>query len=128
MIYLACPFWHGDPVMRHRRVLKSAKAAAWIAAQNLFVFSPLLHSERIAAEGVTGEDYWREHGIAMVMRCESVAVLTIPGWQESMGVQAEIDAARESGLSVRYIEETRTSFVWEDKRGLSDVRGRKAGH
>ena len=40
----------------------------------------------------------------MVNKCDVLAVLTLPGWRESIGVTYEINLALELGKTVKYIK------------------------
>jgi hypothetical protein len=40
----------------------------------------------------------------MLRRCDALAVLRLPGWEQSVGVQAELALARELGLRAVVVE------------------------
>jgi len=48
--------------------------------------------------------FWREYDRAFLEMCSEVWVLTLDGWRESHGVQAEIELARELGKPVVLVE------------------------
>jgi len=70
------------------------------------VFSPISHTHPIALAGDLPKDweFWQAYDRAMLRACGKLAVLMQDGWQESVGVQAEIAIARELGLPVEFIE------------------------
>ena len=70
------------------------------------VFSPISHTHPIALAGdlPKGGEFWQAYDRAMLRACGKLAVLMQEGWQESVGVQAEIAIAREMGLPVEFIE------------------------
>jgi len=107
MIYLASPYSHPDSDMRHRRFLLACRAAARLMHQGHHVFSPIAHTHPIAEAGELpkGWDWWEAFDRAFFEICDSMVVLTLPGWEESRGVQAEIAIARELGLPI-------TLMVW----------------
>ena len=47
--------------------------------------------------------YWREWNMRMLRACDRLAVLMLPGWEESRGVQAEITAAKAWGMPIEYL-------------------------
>jgi nucleoside 2-deoxyribosyltransferase len=104
MIYLASPYSHPDVRVRERRFEVACRAAAALLRAGVAVFSPIAHSHPIARFGLpTGWDYWSRLDREYLARCDVLAVLTLVGWRESTGVQAEIALARELGLPVVYV-------------------------
>jgi hypothetical protein len=69
------------------------------------VYSPITHSYPMARVGKLPDDwaYWESIDRWYIERCEEVHVITVDGWKESVGVQAEIQAAKTLGRLVRYV-------------------------
>lgn len=113
MIYLASPYSHVDADVRERRYVAACRAAAELMRRGHIVFSPIAHSHGIAVHGDVGQAWpaWKEFDLAMLDVCDSVVVLTLDGWQESVGVQEEITYARERGYTVIY---------WDGRSDLED--------
>lgn len=104
MIYLASPFTHPDADVRERRFQEACRAAAALMRAGLTVFSPIAHSVPIARFGLpTNWEFWSQVDRDYLSRCDLLAVLTLPGWRESVGVTAEIEFAREFGLPIVYV-------------------------
>jgi hypothetical protein len=51
----------------------------------------------------TDWEFWQRYNIEHLQRCDEVAVLTLDGWRESIGVQTEIRIASELGKPVSYL-------------------------
>ena len=102
LIYLACPYSHQDPVVRAARFEVANLAAGRLMDEGHLVFSPISHTHPVAlAYGLpTGFDYWERYDRAMLSRCSRLVVLTLDGWVESVGVNAEIRISQEFGLPV----------------------------
>jgi nucleoside 2-deoxyribosyltransferase len=104
MIYLASPYSHPDPAVREERYRAACQAAAALLLAGQPVCSPIVHSHPLVAYGVpTGWVFWSRFDRALLARCDEVLVLMLDGWQESVGVQAEIRIARALGKPVRYL-------------------------
>jgi hypothetical protein len=104
MIYLASPYSHPDPSIREARFKAACGAAAAIIRSGQHVFSPIAHSHPIAAYGLpTDWSYWEKAARAHLKTSAEVVVLTLDGWQESLGVAAEVCIATELGIPVRYL-------------------------
>jgi hypothetical protein len=106
--YLACPYTHKDHAVMVDRFQKANKASARYMANGEYIYSPISHTHPIAeaAEGTLPRhwDFWEGYDRTMISCCDRLLVLTIDGWKESKGVQAEIKIAEEMGLPIEYIE------------------------
>lgn len=105
MIYLASPHSHADPAIRHSRYEAAVKAAARLFGQGKFVYSPIAHTHPIAIAGDVPPDFdhWRAYDRHILTLCDRLTVLTLDGWRESKGVQAELGIAAELRLPVEYM-------------------------
>ncbi len=104
MIYLASPYSHPDTAVREQRFRAACHAAVALLHAGRVVFSPIAHSHPLAQHGLPGNwHFWERYDRAFLERCDEVMVLMLDGWQESVGVQAEIRIARELGKPVRFL-------------------------
>lgn len=107
LIYLASPYSHPDPKVVEQRYLAAVEKAAELIKAGFMVFSPIAHTHPIAVRHkLPGEfDYWEAYDRRMISHCDLLYILTIPGWRESRGVQAEIQIARDLGIDVSIPED-----------------------
>jgi len=104
MIYLASPYSHPDPAVVERRFEAACQAAAALIRQGKTVFSPVAHSHAICRYGLPGDwRFWQRHDRKYLEACNEVVVLMLDGWQESVGVQAELVVARELDKPVSFL-------------------------
>ncbi len=115
LIYLASPYSDPDPEIREERFREAAAAAGLMMQAGLHPFSPISHTHPIALECdlPKGWDFWEQFDRTYLTRCSALWVLTIEGWRESKGVQAEIGIAAELGLPVRYWDGTAEGMAAE---------------
>lgn len=107
LVYLASPYTHDDPAVRQARYEAVCRAAAEIVRGGQAVFSPIAHSHALCQHGLPLDwPFWRDIDLTLLRRCDVLWVLATEGWAESVGVRAEIDAAREHGLPVHTIDPT----------------------
>ena len=107
MIYLASPYSHPDPAIRDQRYLAACRATVRLLLAGQTVFSPIVHGHALVAFGLpTDWEFWARHDEQYLRRCQELIVLAIPGWDESEGVQHEIDLAQRLGKVVRYYPES----------------------
>ena len=105
LIYLAAPFTHSEKSVVEYRMSVVNKIAANLMASGEYVFSPLTHCYPLAqiAQLPGDWEFWEGYDRLMMTKCTKVMVICMPGWKESIGVQAEIRLANEFGIPVEYI-------------------------
>jgi len=106
LVYLATPYSNPDHAVRQKRFEKVNKVAADLIIKGEMVFSPISHTHPIAAIKDLPKDwaYWESFCRTYLECCYKIYVLMIDGWEESIGVTAEIKIAKELGLEIEYIE------------------------
>ena len=102
MIYLACPYSHRLKRVRVARFRAVTRAAGRLMARGLHVFSPISHTHPIAtAVGLPlGWDYWQAYDTEILAACDTLAILTLDGWEGSAGIRGECNIARGLGLRI----------------------------
>ena len=121
MIYLASPYSHPDHAVREWRFREACRAAAKLMREGHAVFSPIAHSHCICAYGLpTDWRFWEPFDRFQLQWCDEVFILMLDGWRESVGVQKEIQIAKEFGKRVRYVspENDQEHFIMD-----VDVKG-----
>lgn len=111
LVYLACPYSDPQWAVRFERFQATNRAAAMLMVmRGEPVFSPISHSHPICEAVVddeTGESqswgYWECFNRAVLAICHKLYVLPMPGWKESVGVQAEIVMAGQMGIPVEML-------------------------
>ena len=94
MIYLASPYSR-SPEMYYQRVLT---VTAKLIQKGYHVYSPIVHCHPLhRMEGMPKTfDFWQHHNFATLSVAGQLWVLTLPGWGESVGVQAEIEFGKKA--------------------------------
>ena len=104
MIYLASPYWHPDPAIRNQRFRAACRATSALLRDGHTVFSPVVFGHSLASFDIpAGWEFWEPHDRFHLQQASALVVLTLDGWQESVGVQAEIGIARALGLPIAYL-------------------------
>ena len=108
LCYLAAPYSHKEHYMLVARFILINRVAAKLMAEGNYIFSPISHTHPIAeaSNGILprGWEYWEGYDRTMIKCCDRLIVLRLPGWETSTGVQAEIQIAREYGITMEYID------------------------
>jgi len=102
LIYLSSPY-SGD---EDDRYMLACEAAGKLMLAGYTVFSPIAHNHTIARVSCVPMDYayWKRYSHIMLSHCALMAVLTLPNWEDSVGVSGEIDDARSVGLPIAYLD------------------------
>lgn len=108
IVYLACPYSKGNATIRLARFNAATHVAAKLIENRLVVFSPITMTHPIdlvlATDGETlGSEYWIEFDLSFMQMCSRLSILTLPGWQESSGIQREIEFFGQRGISPQYL-------------------------
>ena len=112
--YMASPYTHEDPDVRQRRFEQVCRAAAHMMDEGKVVFSAIAHGHAIEIYGAESRrdwEFWENQCINMLDTADELLVLTLDGWQDSVGVQREIDYAEDCGIPTRYINPRFVSVV-----------------
>ena len=105
IVYVASPYTHPDPAIQEKRFQDVCRFSAGLFQQGICAFSPIAYTHPIAQYGLpTGFEFYMDYDIAILNACAEMIVLMLDGWQDSEGVQAEIEIAKAMGLPIRYVE------------------------
>ena len=106
-VYLASPYSHEDPCVRESRWVEVTKAGAQLMLEGNRVYGPITMSHsfsRYLPPETNTWEFWKNVDIPELLLSDLVVVLMLPGWQQSVGVTAEIQAAKDAGIPVAYME------------------------
>jgi len=105
-IYLAGPYSHALDEVRQERFEALTVEAARLMALGHQVYSPITHGHVLAKAGdlPTSWRYWEETCKGFILDwADQMAVLTLDGWRESVGVTAEMRLARMCGKPIFFL-------------------------
>lgn len=111
LVYLACPYTpskdaYSPHQLRVMRFKAATKACAYLMKTHGWnVFSPITHSHPLhELEQMDGDwKFWKKVDTEYLKLTKRLVVLTIEGWRESTGVQAEIKIAKRLKIKVSYL-------------------------
>lgn len=104
--YLASPYAHPNPAIREERFLKAAECCAERLRRGFPTFSPIVHNHTLAMRFKLPDtwEFWQTVDFPLLASAASLLVLTLSGWRESTGVQAEIAFAAGHDIPTFYID------------------------
>jgi len=106
LIYLATAYSHKSFFVMQERYTQASRILGELMKQGKAVFSPIAHTHAAAILVDLPKDwqFWQAHCELMLSKCDKLLVVKMDGWQESRGVQAEIEFAKKLGMPVEYLE------------------------
>lgn len=114
-VYLATPYTHKSKrVMASRYNLVNHAAALLMNDPYRFaIFSPITHCHEIAKdhELPTTWEFWRDYDLLFIDWSEEMWVFMQSGWENSKGVSAEIEYAREIKKPIIYFTITPDDMI-----------------
>jgi len=104
IVYLACPYTHPESRVREVRFRSATEFAARLCRAGLVVFSPLSHSHPMTEFGLPRDyAFWQRMCETFVCAAAAMIVLTLDGWEQSVGVEAERRLAEQLGKPIWYV-------------------------
>lgn len=105
MIYLASPYSNKLPEVRQQRFEATRAFVATKLKEHVeAIFSPIVYCHEMAAlyNFPTDAAFWETFNYGFVVRSSRIWVLTLDGWEQSVGVNLEIQWAKDLNLPVEY--------------------------
>lgn len=106
MIYLAGPYTHPEPSVMEERFQKLTAYAARLMSQGHIVYSPITHNHPIALAHSLPRDwrFWEKFDMHFLKMASAFHVYLLPGWSDSVGVNAELKVAIALNLPILHIQ------------------------
>lgn len=104
-IYLASPYSHVNPKVRHARYLAVQQTVVECLRYRIWVFSPIVHCHELKLKYLLPPEFsfWMEYDLSILSEAGQLNVLELPGWKESLGIQEEIRFAKMHHIPVYHI-------------------------
>ena len=97
LVYLASPYrsdWRVTPVQAKRRREKVIDLTERLLDAGVWVFSPVTYGAAIEDRGHKHDSqWWMRRDFEFLKHCDMLGVYCLEGWEDSPGVQKEIDWA-----------------------------------
>jgi hypothetical protein len=110
--YLASPYTHADPAIRLFRYHEVMRATAWCLCNNIYVYSPILHTHQLAIDHDLpfSHEFWEAYNRIMIDASAGVLILDIDGVYESKGVNGEYNYALRTEKRIEILRPVESRF------------------
>ena len=120
LIYLASPYSHPNKEVMEERFKKVTYVSGMLMRTGTVNFSPITqsHEQCKLVNLPTDWDFWQTADEAILNVCDELWILCIPGWKESLGVQAETKYAKAQKKPVHYVQidsDTGSVFILKEE-------------
>lgn len=116
-MYLASPYSDPDSSVRKKRFIEVSQVAGKLFKKGHCLFVPIAMSHPITKYTPlmpTKWKFWEKFDREFVIGAKELWVVTLEGWKESVGVQAEIGIARKFTIPIKLINpKTLEATVYE---------------
>lgn len=112
MIYLASPYTHPNEAIRIRRFILARDFVHSHLCENVILFSPIVYTHQLAMthQMPVEAQFWKFFNEDILRKADSMWVLKIDGWDESVGVLHEIEFAAKIRLPIEYKEAPKYAY------------------
>jgi len=123
VIYVANPYT-GTSYERNQRFLAVEKYTAHLIRNGKTAISPIVHNHVLAFRHELPHDFgfWQNYCLSLLFACDEMHVLMLDGWEESVGVEGEIEEASEREKTIWCIDpedyEKKSHYVLPEYRTL----------
>ena len=106
LIFVSSPYTHKDKEVVNKRYEDVSKYAGKLVSEGQTAFSPITYGHVLCSfqDMPTDFEFWQDFCISFLSKCETLHVLKLEGWEESVGVEAEIAYAVENNIEVIYVD------------------------
>lgn len=116
LTYLACPYTDPNPKIMQLRYAVNAQVAADLFKEGIMVFAASMHNAFIEEIANLKDRFstWQAFNHLMIERSDRVLVVTLDGWEQSKGVQDQIQYAKKLNKNVELIEPSKkmVQAIW----------------
>ena len=108
LVYVASPYSSVPDKHQLMRTVAQTCGKYMLAYPGQYAVSGLIHHYALSEVEGLGTDYefWKNWCETFLRKCEKLVVLTIPGWNTSTGVAAEIQLAKSLNMPIEFIDPT----------------------
>ncbi len=106
LIFVSSPYTHKDKEVVNKRYEDVSKYAGKLVSEGKTTFSPITYGHVLCGfqEMPTDFEFWKNFCFDFLNKCDEFHVLMLDGWEESVGVKAEIEYAERLEIPIVYVE------------------------
>lgn len=105
-IYLASPYSNPSEITKELRYREISKIAATLVCKGEVIFCPISMSHSFSKWGhtPTSWEFWENQDLPFLELATELWIVTMDGWETSVGVMAEFEYARNRKKTIRLVD------------------------
>lgn len=106
--YLGTPYSNGNPYLINFRAEVVDMIATELTNEGRAIYSPITSWHNCACKFTMPKtfEFWERMNLSFLVQCKRLIVVMISGWEESVGLQGEIEFAEKMGIDIEYLDPT----------------------
>ena len=105
LVYLSAPYSDKNQDIVESRIATFCEIDAILCDKNIYTVSPLYkHLLFNYATLPSDWNYWKTYCETLILKCDKMIVIMLPGWEESVGVKGEIEFCKNNIIPIEYID------------------------
>ena len=104
--YLGTPYSNGNDYLVNFRAEIIDMIATDLTNQGRAIYSPISSWHHIACKYTMPKtfEFWERMNLSFLKQCKRLLVVTLPGWETSVGLKGEIEFAEYNEIEVEHID------------------------
>lgn len=105
-LYLASPYTNKSPTVREKRFVAISITASQLTLVGYNIYSPILNGH-IMSQYIhfpRKYDFWAARDRQFIEWCDRFYIVKLEGWEQSKGIEKEIEAAKELRKPIVYFK------------------------
>jgi len=104
--YLGTPYSDKDDYLQDFRAKIVDIIATELTNKGRAIYSPISSWHHIACKYTMPKtfEFWEKMNLSFLKQCKKLLIVTLPGWETSIGLRGEIEFAEEHGIEIKKID------------------------
>lgn len=106
VLFISAPYGNADD--KEKRAEQIRDYSAGLLAEGVKVICPMTLGLALANNGKfelpKSTEFWLDWTLTLLKKCDEMIVLCFDGWEDSVGVKAEIEVATQNNIPITYTE------------------------
>ena len=106
LVFISSPYSHKDPEVMELNYELVSKFVLKLINSGVNATSPIAYGHPLVKLGKlpSSWEFWEEFCLSFLERSSKMIVYKIPGWENSIGMKAEIEFAEKNNIPIEYVE------------------------
>lgn len=106
LVYVGSPYSHESKAVMEENFKRVTAFTAKLCAEGVLAFSPITYGHTLVEFRDMPRDwnFWKTFCLSFMDNAERMIVYKMPGWENSRGLEAEIEYAKQNNIPIEYVD------------------------